>query len=71
MAKRLKKKINNKEMDYSNYSKGDPLFDLLRNYYKSIGLLNSSIWKDICKKDMENQKKIKKRKINDKRNYKI
>ncbi len=58
-------------MDYSNYAKGDPLFDLLRNHYKSNGLLNSNVWKDICKRDMENQKKIKKRKINDKRNYKI
>lgn len=71
MAKLLKRKINNKELDYSNYAKGDPFFDLLRNYYKSIGLLNSNIWKDICKKDMENQKKIKKKKINDKRNYQI
>lgn len=71
MAKILKRKINNKELDYSNYLKGDPLFDLLRDFYKSNGLLNSNTWKDICIRDMENQERINKKKINDKRNYKI
>lgn len=71
MAKLLKRKINNKELDYSNYLKGDPLIDLLRDFYKSKHGLDSEEWKDICKRDIENQKKIKKKNINDKRNYKI
>lgn len=71
MAKLLKRKINNKELDYSNYLKGDPFFDVLRDFYKSKYGLDGEEWKDICIRDMENQERINKKKINDKRNYKI
>lgn len=69
MAKIFKKKSSSKAVDYSNYLKDDPLFDLLRNYYSSKCGLDSEEWKNICKRDIENMKIKKKKEINDRRNY--
>lgn len=68
MAKVLKKKTS-KDIDWTKYAEGDPLFDLLRSYYISTGEMNSSKWVDMCKNDMEHQRTMRKKKINDKRNY--
>ena len=64
MAKKLKKRNQTTE-DISNYSKGDPLLDLLRPYYSKIG-----IWDLIVARDKEIQKRNKQKEINNIRRYK-
>ncbi|MFQ9247479.1 MAG: hypothetical protein ACLR3R_08995 [Clostridium paraputrificum] len=71
MAKKVKTRKLQKEFDYENYAKGDALFDLLRSYYIATGEIHTDKWTQMCKNDIENRKKQKKTKINDKRNYNI
>lgn len=70
MAKKLIKKNNNSSEDYESYLTGDPLFDLLREYYKSQYGLDSIEWKNIVEKDEKLQIEKKRKKINAERRYK-
>lgn len=69
MVKKLVKN-NSKNFDYENYMLGDPLFDLLREYYRRSNELNSSTWRNIVDNDRKNIKAKKKKEINDLRRYK-
>lgn len=64
MVKKLKKR-NPTIKDTSNYGTGDPLLDLLRQYYEKIG-----IWGVIVANDKELSRRNKQKKINNIRRYK-
>lgn len=70
MAKKLIKKNSNTSKNYESYLNGDPLFDLLREYYKSRYGLDSNEWKTIVENDKKLQIEKKRKKINVERRYK-
>ena len=70
MAKKLIKKNSNNSKDYESYLAGDPLFDLLREYYKSQYGLDSNEWKNIVENGKKLQIEKKRKKINAERRYK-
>lgn len=45
MTKKIIKKSRNNSEDYTSYLTGDPLFDLLREFYRSQYGLDSEEWK--------------------------
>lgn len=63
MAKKISRKSKKENID--NYGEGDVLLDLLRDYYKKIGM-----WESIVANDKNLQSEKKKKKINDARRYK-
>lgn len=69
MAKIKKKSLDKTSFSYENYCKGDPFFDFLRCYYKNQNILDGDRWKSIVNNDKLHMEKIKKKKINDRRNY--
>lgn len=70
MTKKIVKKNSNTSKDYESYLTGDPLFDLLREYYKSQYGLDSNEWKNIVENDEKLQIEKKRKKINAERRYK-
>ncbi len=70
MTKKIVKKNRNSSEDYESYLTGDPLFDLLREFYKSQYGLDSEEWKSIVDNDRRLQLEKKKKKINADRRYK-
>lgn len=69
MIKKIVKKNINSSKDYTSYLIGDPLFDLLREFYKSQYGLDSEEWKSIVDNDRRLQLEKKKKKINADRRY--
>ena len=70
MTKKLVKKDRKRTKDYESYLTGDPLFDLLREFYRSQYGLDSEEWKSIVDNDRRLQLEKKKKKINADRRYK-
>lgn len=70
MAKKLIKKNRKSTKDYASYLTGDPLFDLLREFYRSQYGLDSPEWRSIVDNDRRLQLEKKKKKINSERRYK-
>lgn len=70
MTKKIAKKNRNSSKDYASYLTGDPLFDLLRELYRSQYGLDSEEWKSIVDNDRRLQLEKKKKKINADRRYK-
>lgn len=70
MAKKLIKKNRNSSEEYESYLTGDPLFDLLREFYGDKYGLDSIEWKSIVENDKKLQIEKKKKKINSERRYK-
>lgn len=70
MAKKLIKKNRNSSEEYESYLTGDPLFDLLREFYWDKYGLDSIEWKSIVENDKKLQIEKKKKKINSERRYK-
>lgn len=68
IKKIVKKNINSMQRLYT-YLIGDPLFDLLREFYKSQYGLDSEEWKSIVDNDRRLQLEKKKKKINADRRY--
>lgn len=64
MAKKLRRK-NSATENINNYGVGDPLLDILRDYYKRNGT-----WSTIVANDKELQRKTKQKEINSIRRYK-
>ena len=69
MAKKLIKKNINSSENYALYLVGDPIFDLLREFYKSQYGLDSPEWKSIVDNDKKIQIEKKRKKINADRRY--
>ena len=69
MTKKIVKKNSNSSEDYASYLTGDPLFDLLREFYKSQYGLDSEEWKSIVDNDRRLQLDKKRKKINAERRY--
>lgn len=68
MAKKLRKKDT--ATNWANYCKGDELIDLLREYHGITNNYISHFWIEMCKRDMENMRARRKKRINEKRRYK-
>lgn len=69
MIKKLTKKNGNSSQDYESYLTGDPLFDLLREFYRSQYGLDSPEWRSIVDNDRRLQFQQKKKKINADKRY--
>lgn len=70
MTKKIVKKNIKSSEDYASYLSSDPLFDLLREFYRSQYGLDSEEWKSIVDNDRRLQLEKKKKKINADRRYK-
>lgn len=70
MSKKIVKKDRKQTKDYEAYLTGDPLFDLLREYYKSQYGLDSNEWKNIVENDKILHLEKRKKQINAERRYK-
>lgn len=69
MAKKVTTRKLQQDFDYEKYMLGDPLMDLLRDYYGSRYSLDASKWRSIVDNDRRLQFDKKKKKINADKRY--